>query len=66
MINLETNEMDGEPIGSWVVWFRTLHGLHKTLEEAQLAAVAAEMPFYMIRPVPVALSPDGKWYEERP
>lgn len=65
MINMETQEMDGKPIGSWQVWFRTLLGLHKTLTEAQEAAVACDMPFYAIRAVPVALSEDGQWYEEK-
>ncbi len=64
MINLEAGTVDGEPITSWVVWFRTYKGLHRTLEEALVACMSTEMPPDLIKAVPVALT--ATTYEERP
>lgn len=62
MILLETSEVNGQPILRWEVWFRTIRGLHQTLDEAREHAVLTEMPFDLIRPTPVAVAEST--YEE--
>lgn len=64
MILLDQGTLNGVPIKKWEVWFRTMHGLHKTLDEALVSAAATDMPVEMIRAVPVALDEGGN-YEER-
>lgn len=64
MINMQTNELNCKPIKLWTVWFRTINGLHTTIEEAQEQANAIGMPFELIRAVPVAIDHDGH-YEEK-
>lgn len=54
----------GKPIVKWEVWFRTMHGLHTTREEALIWAAAEELDPMIIRAVPVAIAEDGT-YEEK-
>lgn len=65
MILLDHNTLDGKPIVRWEVWWRSPDGLHKTLDEALMSAMAAEMPPQLLKSVPVAIAEDGS-YEERP
>lgn len=62
-INMATKTIDEKPITGWTVWFRTLTGLHQTMDDALIAAAAEELPPHMIKAVPIALA-EG-WYEER-
>ena len=63
MVNLETEELNEQPIKKFEVWWRTPMGLHNSLDVARIIAESVGMPIYMIRAVPVALTEDGT-YEE--
>lgn len=63
MIDMAAKTVDGKPILRFEVWFRTIQGLHKTLDDALTWAAAEELPAHMIQAVPVAVA-DG-YYEEK-
>lgn len=64
MIDMAKQTVQGVPIVRWECWWRTIKGLHKTVEEAIQSAHETEMSPDMIRSVPVALGANGE-YEER-
>jgi len=64
-IDLAMGTVNNKPIVRWEVWWRTVVGLHKKLDDALTAAILEEMPPMMIKAVPVAVADDGD-YEEKP
>lgn len=65
MIRLEDQTLNGKPIKLFTVYFRTIRGLHTTLDEALKEAEEVAFPPEMIRPMPVAIDIDGH-FEEMP
>lgn len=63
MILLENRTLNGKPIKVFSVYFRTIRGLHTTLDEALEEAEKVAFPPEMIRPIPVAIDVDGHFEE---
>ena len=63
MIRLENQTLNGKAIKRFDVYFRTIRGLHTSIQEALQDAEEVGFPAEMIRAVPVAIDEDGHFEE---
>ena len=56
LIDLENQTLNDEPIERWEVWFSTVKGTTRSLEEAVQVHKDCDFPPEIIKPVSVAIS----------